>query len=441
MSTALAIASVTAVLRDILNNGLVANNVTGALGAGVTATALPPDRIDPAAVPPPSLLNLFLYHVAPNAGWSNVNFPSRDSNGNRVSNPPLALDLYYMLTAYGADELHSEILLGYGMQFLHEIPVLARDIVRRSLAPQLGDPPAVQALSASELSEQIELIKLTPAALSTEEISKLWAAFGAKYRPTAAYLASVVLIESRQPTRSSLPVRARNIYVIPFRHPVIEEIRSEESATNTQLPGQPILAGHHLIILGKQLRGDRTRVNVGGVEVEPPVTDVHDDSIRVLLPSQLHAGIQGLQVLQYIDMGTPPEPHSGISSNLSAFVLRPTITPPISVSSLQDLGGGLRAATLTLTIDPAVGDTQRVVLLLNEFIPLSSPPSSNPLAYGFVVPSRDATSPPDETSIISVPITGVQAGTYLVRVQVDGAESPLGTDSEGRYNAPQVTIL
>jgi hypothetical protein len=440
VSTALAIASVTAVLRDVLNNGLAANNVTGAIGASVTATALPPDRIDTTAAPPPSQLNLFLYQVAPNAGWSNVNFPARDSNGNRISNPPLALDLFYLLTAYGADELHSEILLGYGMQFLHETPMLTRDAVRRSLAPQIGDPPALQALSASELSEQVELIKLTPATLSTEEISKLWAAFGAKYRPTAAYRASVVLIESKQPTKPALPVRARNVYVVPFRHPTIEVIRSEENATNSQFPGQPILSGHHLIILGKQLRGDRTRVNIGGIVVEPPGGEVHDDSIRVLLPDQLRAGIQGLQVLQFIDMGTPPVPHSGISSNLAAFVLRPAITAPVSVSDLQDLGGGLRAATLGLTIDPAVGDTQRVVVLLNEFNPLASPPPSAPLAYGFVVPPRDVTSPPDETSFISVPITAVQTGTYLIRVQVDGAESPLESDAEGQYNAPLVTI-
>ena len=45
MSNALAIGAVTAVLRDLLNNGLVDHDVTGSLGGNVTVSALPPDRI------------------------------------------------------------------------------------------------------------------------------------------------------------------------------------------------------------------------------------------------------------------------------------------------------------------------------------------------------------------------------------------------------------
>lgn len=48
MSTALAIAGVTAVLRDLLNDGLINHNVSGVLGSTVTVHALPPDRVVPA---------------------------------------------------------------------------------------------------------------------------------------------------------------------------------------------------------------------------------------------------------------------------------------------------------------------------------------------------------------------------------------------------------
>ena len=41
MSNALAIGAVTAVLRDLLNNGLVDHDVTGSLGGNVTVSALP----------------------------------------------------------------------------------------------------------------------------------------------------------------------------------------------------------------------------------------------------------------------------------------------------------------------------------------------------------------------------------------------------------------
>src|SRR6266404_9156228 len=110
MSNALAIASVTAVLKDLLNNGLIDHDITSAVG-NVTVSALSPDRIDTTSLNQQSQLNLFLYQVTPNAGWRNVGLPSRNANGDRTSNQPLALNLHYLLTAYGALEYHSEILL------------------------------------------------------------------------------------------------------------------------------------------------------------------------------------------------------------------------------------------------------------------------------------------------------------------------------------------
>ena len=64
------------------------------------------------------------------------------------------------------------------------------------------------ALAASDLAEQVELIKITPQPMSTEEASKLWTAFQTNYRPSAAYHVSVVLIEGAA-TRSPLPVLTR----------------------------------------------------------------------------------------------------------------------------------------------------------------------------------------------------------------------------------------
>ncbi len=48
--------------------------------------------------------------------------------------------------------------------------------------------------------------------------------------------------------------------------------------------------------------------------------------------------------------------------------------------------------------------------------------------------------PPGSISSITIPVEGIKAGDYLVRVQVDGAESPLGSDAGGQYVEPQVTI-
>lgn len=207
MSTALRIASVTQVLKDLLNNGLIDHDVTGLSGGNIIVTSWPPDKIDTAKDTEASQLNLFMYQATYNQGWRNASLPAFNQRGERVSNPPLALDLHYLLSAYGSAELHTDILLGYGMQLLHEVPVLDREAIRRAIAapspvlsgttqpPVTALPTSLKLLSGSELAEQVEQIKITPEILSVEDLSKLWAAFGAKYRPTAAYKVTVVLIE------------------------------------------------------------------------------------------------------------------------------------------------------------------------------------------------------------------------------------------------------
>lgn len=437
MSTALAIAAVTAVLKDLLNNGVINNDIASTVGE-VAVTSLPPDRIDVSDGNERNQLNLFLYQVTPNAGWRNVGLPSRDSRGERISNPPLALDLHYMLSAYGTRDLHPEILLGYGMQLFHETPVLPRESIRKSLRPPLDVvdsdlPTRLRTLFDAQLAEQIEQIKIVPQALTTEEISRLWTAFQARYRPTAAYQASVVLIESRRTTRTPLPVRDRLIYVVPFKHPAIEAILSQANPAAPIVSGQPILSGYRLVIDGQDLRGDDTVVTIDGDAIAPASVD--DRRVTVVLPLTLGAGVHGVQVVHRLFMGSPPVPHEGVTSNVAAFVLQPTIVSA-AVSNVQSQPGGLRNADVTVNVAPAVFDFQRVSLLLNEV----NPPATRPaIALSFPA-RRDILSPPGSTTSIDVPLTDVVPTAYLARLQVDGAHSPLVSDATGAFVAPQVVV-
>jgi hypothetical protein len=124
---------------------------------------------------------------------------------------------------------------------------------------------------------------------------------------------------------------------------------------------------------------------------------------------------------------------------VAAFVVRPRIVEPVGVSNLHIVGSNLRSTDLNLTVQPAIGDAQRVVLLLNELNPsVTGSPGSEVVSqsYSFTAPSRIALSAsagsPGASDTITIPISGVKAGTYLVRIQVDGAESPLGNDATGR---------
>ena len=224
MSTALAIASITAALKSLLENRLVALGVPASVG-DVTVTALPPDRIT-TGTDERSQLNLFLYRVSPNTRWrrSEANGSSngggnggslgRDgkSAGSQVdiapAAVPLALDLHYLLTAYGEKDLHAEILLGYGMQLLHEVAVLSREQIEAALARLDGGKGGTQ--GSDLLGQPMEQICVAPEFSGTEEISRLWSALQARYRPSAAYKVSTVLIDSgstqeREPARGGEP--------------------------------------------------------------------------------------------------------------------------------------------------------------------------------------------------------------------------------------------
>src|SRR5262249_11407534 len=149
MSTGLAIAAVTGTLRNLLFSGLNLHDLS-AVGA-YSVGSEPPDRIV-TGLDGPSWLNLCLYHVSPNPGRRKLDSPSRNGRGDARTAPPLALDLHYLLTAYGSRPFSAEILLGYAMQILHEAPVLTRQRIRDTSGPY-------PMLGSSNLADQVEQIK------------------------------------------------------------------------------------------------------------------------------------------------------------------------------------------------------------------------------------------------------------------------------------------
>ncbi len=130
MSSFLAIGAVTALLKNLLEEGLIRRELSDKLGGDLGVDALAPDLIQEVAKTK-TRLNLFLYQATPNSGWRNVGLPSHNGQGERTSAPALALDLHYLLTAYSKDTFGAEILLGYAMQLLHETPVLTRQTIRQ----------------------------------------------------------------------------------------------------------------------------------------------------------------------------------------------------------------------------------------------------------------------------------------------------------------------
>ena len=97
MSNALAIAAVTATLRNLLTQGVTADSDLA--DAIVTMQPLDRARTNGSTA---NQLNIFLYHVLPSAAWRNMDFPERVRPGES-GHPPLGLNLYYLITAFGRD--------------------------------------------------------------------------------------------------------------------------------------------------------------------------------------------------------------------------------------------------------------------------------------------------------------------------------------------------
>ena len=135
-------------------------------------------------------------------------------------------------------------------------------------------------------------------------------------------------------------------------------------------------------------------------------------------------------------MDNPPENRKGAASNLLAFVLSPSITNFI-LTDVISAGGEVTSANFSLDVIPGVFRGQRSLLLLNELNPL---PGEAPKSYSFTLPESFLANEENAIATIVFLINDVKAGDYLIRLQVDGAESPLSTNLAGEFDAPQFNI-
>ena len=400
MSNSLAIATVTAALQAVLQP-VVGNAVKSA-----TVSFNRPDVASTGGATPGAVVNVYLYQVTPNAAYRNSDLPTRTSDGTLARRPQLALDLHYLFTFHGDDtQLEPQLLLGAVTSTLHAQPLLSSDAIAKAITD-------FESLKASDLANQVERVKFTPTALSLEEFSKLWSVFfQIEYTLSTVYQASVVLIESPLQPVARLPVKARNVSVVPFREPHIDQVIAQAGAD------QPIVTGSTLLIQGVQLTAATTLVLLESQEFTPTV--VTDAQITLPLPATIHAGVKALQVIQKTLIGTPPALHRSFASNVAPFVLRPTIT----AASAAPATGSTPAApvtAVTLTVTPNIGQGQSAILLLNN--PAATPPTA--FTSGAVIATTDS-------SQVVIEIAGVPTGKYLVRVQIDGAASLLNATFSG----------
>jgi hypothetical protein len=261
----------------------------------------------------------------------------------------------------------------------------------------------------------VELIKLTLQPTNTEETSKLWSAIQSNYRPSVAYQASVVLVESTRPARSPLPVLRRGS---DDRSPVVEPDPTAPVAPFPTLlevtpPNRQPAArlGDVLEISGHNLEGDNVTVRFthpllatpisltpqpGGTatELEVRFPDAPGDPQA---PANWAAGFY--TVAAAIGRAGQPEQRT----NELALALAPTIVSISPNPAARDANGRV---TLTVTCKPQVRPKQRASLFLNDR----------------EVPAQPHTSP---TGTLTFRVDAAAPGQHRVRLRVDGVDSLL----------------
>lgn len=402
MSDYLAVGGVSAVLKALLNAGLSAGGPSTVLVSPPGITNKSPDLILTGQDEPPQL-NLFMYYASINPALRNVGLPSMGSSGLPLSNPPLAINLHYLVTAYGANPYDPEILLAFAMQVFHNTPVVPRSIIQTALtALDSGTPTNEQKLIAfSTLASQIEHIRITPEALTTEEIYRLWTAFQVSYRPTTSYQVSVVVIQDTQTYQSNRPVQQRALVALPLTGPIIAAV-----TPTMAVPGAILTITGSNFLNGAP---SNTLVSFNGAAPINPAS-VQGDCVRVFVPNTLQAGTCSVRVICNVVFPSSSTPHPCFSSNAFPFQLIPTIQPPASPPYQAQQG-----QPFNLTVSPAAGQMQTVVVYIGD---QAIPQVKGPL-----------TGPTSSTTVTVTVPPSVAVGTYPLRVEVDGAQSPLTQDT------------
>jgi hypothetical protein len=363
-------------------------------------------------------VNLVLYAVTPNPSYRNEELPVRGSDGSYVHQPVLAVDLYYLVSLHGAqDSLVPELLAGAILTELHRSSSLRPERIEAGVnavlstdADAFGTPGPT---ARPDLEEQDYRIGVTSMRLTTEEITNLWSALGTDFSTTMALEVSVVLLEPDTPSpATALPVLERDFHVVPTRGPRIDAVDplSLSFAPTAQLT-----------LRGAGFDAPTIAVQIGGRDgAQLQVRSANE--LQVRLPAGTSAGLLPVRALQSIPMGDPETDRPVFESNTVAVVVRPVVS--VTGSNVTNDPAATATATITPTIEPG----QDASLLLTRRPPNTPASIERPI-------DTDAA-----TAVVGILRESLEPGDYFVRVRVDGAESALILNADGRPVGPLVTV-
>jgi Pvc16 N-terminal domain len=417
LSNAFGISAVTAALESLLWGVYNAPDWSNSNLGSVSVTAVAPDIVQSnlgTASNAGLQVNLFLHQVTFNTAWRNMGLPSLAPDGvTQQKNPPLALDLHYLLTVYGSEDCEAEALLGYALQFFHEYPTLRRAQISTALG-NLTNPEfeaaagPVQAnlfglVKSSGIADQIEMLKITPATLGREEMAWLWTALKADYRPTFPFQVSVLLIEPQIPTVAALPVVHRHVTAQSIVTATLTQVSPPNKQPAACLQDVVTVTGTGLGSV-QSVTLSNTRLGVTA-QIMPPFANSSDTSFDFTLslspatitPTTLPAGVYLVSVQLSVGGQT-------VSTNAVPLAIAPQVTV---VTPSSPSHGTNVPVTVTCTPDLFVGQQASLLIGSQEGLlaaPIAAPSNSLQFVFQTLQSTGSATAP--------------------LRLRVDGVDSP-----------------
>jgi len=255
--------------------------------------------------------------------------------------------------------------------------------------------------------------------MNTEEMSKLWSAFQAHYRPTAAYQVSVVMIEASQPSRAPLPVLSRGPVepssldptigiergvvvtadlTAPF--PEIERITIPNARLAAHLGDTITIDGHHFDGSGHRVLLTLPRHQIERDLIPITITSTSLSFVVADVPADFPAGTY----LISIEVVRPGEtvPRSSSQGTLAIAPEITTLTSPPTIFT-RDADG---VATVTVGCKPVVKPAQRASLLLGGLEVVADPH-------------------PTDTSTLTFTVSRAPVGAHIARLRLDGIDSQI----------------
>jgi hypothetical protein len=205
---------VTKTLTDLLTQNIT-QHIDPSLAGLLNVTAIPPEKVEN----PQNTLSLHLYHVAEDPYYKNALGPGSDIPN--IAKTPMALSLYYILTAHHQtdstfDPETQQKLMGYALKTFHDFPVITdRTTINGTF---VLDPD----LQGRDNTLQVILRPVTP-----EDAITFWSSEETvTARLSAYYEVRVVMLEPEEPRTMPGIVLNLGAFLVQMGTPHLDGSRS-----------------------------------------------------------------------------------------------------------------------------------------------------------------------------------------------------------------------